>query len=68
MKTGLRLHTFICSFANILIILSSECRVHQNRVSVVRFGDCVHCTGPRLSTFHINQNICITKPGKHVIE
>ena len=62
MKTGIILRTFIQSSANILIILSSECRVPQNIFSLwSRFRDCVHCTKPRLSTFHINQNICSTK-------
>ena len=53
MKVGVILHSFICSFANILIILSRRYQVHQNIFRPLtsphlppwrpRFGDFVLC-------------------------
>ena len=76
MKTGLILHSFIFSFANILIILSRRYQVHQNifcplvsshlTSPPVCRGSEISCCVARLGlpTFRINQNISSSAAGK----
>ena len=51
MKFGVVLHSFICSFANILIILSRRYQVHQNIFSILsppRFNPIALIVSPNL--------------------